>query len=164
MPDGYQHGGSTLTVPISGLASGERYILRVRGVTGVRGTAGPDGSATSDVRLPTTTHTYAVTVLGSSSARTASPHVRVLGPKTLTEKLSSRTVRKGGEETVTVKGLAPGEAVRLNYRGPRIWNGTASPSGTAVHSFAVGRSAGKQTVTVRGRFNDRISKTSLTVR
>lgn len=161
--DGYQHGGSTLTVPISGLASGERYIVRVRGITGVRGTAGPDGSATSTVRLPKKTHTYAVTVLGSSSARTASPHVRVLGPKTLTETLSSRTVRKGGIEKVTIRGLAPGETVRLNYRGPRIWNGTASSTGTAEHTFPVGRSAGKQTVTVRGRFNDRISKKYVTV-
>jgi hypothetical protein len=163
-PSTYQHGGSTRTVTTTGLRAGERFTTRLGTARKVRGVADSTGTATARLRLPRATRNYIVTTTGSRAVRAGTSRLKVLGATTLTQTLTHRTVAKASPDTVTIRGLARGERVRLNYRGTRIWNGYASRTGTAVHKFNVGRTAGKQRLTARGRFDDRISSTYLTVR
>lgn len=159
-----QHGGSTATVTTRGLLPGERFTTKLGTARSVRGVVGSTGTATARIRLPKVTRNYRVTTTGSRGVRVGSSRIEVLGPKTLKQTLTHRTRGKARPDTVTIRGLAAGERVRLNYRGTRIWNGYASGAGTATHKFNVGRSAGKKRVTARGRFDDRIASTYLTVR
>jgi hypothetical protein len=142
---------------MSGLVPDEGALVRLRGVTGVRGQADSSGQATSPVTLPRTTHTYDVNAIGTSSRRSGTTRIKVLGP--LSPRISFRRdpVAPGGTQRVTVRGLAKGESVRLYYRGDLVWSGEASDAGSVARSFPVGSQTGRRNVHVRGEFSDRAS-------
>ena len=95
---------------------------------------------------------------------TAAKTVVALAPKTLPVAVSRPTIAQGGSEKVVVKGLYPGEPVRITYKGVVVASGSATADGWFGASFNVGRSAGTKTVYAVGRFATRKGQTSFTVR
>ncbi|GAB4013414.1 prenyltransferase/squalene oxidase repeat-containing protein [Nocardioides ultimimeridianus] len=151
--------GATQPVAVQGLVNGQRGCLSLMGknrdVVGV--------SATShQFAFPAGTRSYKaiLKVAGATAAKT----VVALAPKTLPVSVSRPTIAKGGSERVVVKGLYPGERVKLTYKGVVVASGSATAEGWFGASLNVGRSAGTKTVYAVGRFTTRKGQTSFTVR
>jgi hypothetical protein len=163
VPTGFLHGGRTVAVRATGLASGERWSARL-GITRVlRGTSSTHGLASGRLTLPRGTHSLRLQVTGSRTARTGGANLRVLGARTFKASLRSGSVHRGRTERVTFSGLAAGEPARISYRGSRIWTGHASATGRVTRTFKVGRSLGIKPVRIRGAFSDRGRTTSFRV-
>jgi hypothetical protein len=116
-------------------------------------TAGSTGSSVRTVVLPRGTGIRVYRVV-DSAGRTASHAFKVLGATTLGVKVTKSRVHRRGVQRVTVHGLAPGEPVRLRYRGLLIRRGVATASGTYTTSFRVGRSLGTKRLVAVGKFGD----------
>jgi hypothetical protein len=163
VPKGFSHGGRTVLVRATGLASGERWSARLGSRRVLKGTASTHGLASARLALPRGTHTLRLQVTGSRSARTGGGTLRILGARTFKASLRSGSVHRGRTERVTFSGLAAREPARISYRGTRIWTGHASASGRVTRTFKVGRSLGAQSVRIRGAFSDRGRTTSFHV-
>jgi hypothetical protein len=154
-PHGFVHGGRTVPVRATGLASGERWSALLASTRVLRGTASTNGRASARLTLPRGTHTLRLQVTGARSARTGGTTLRILGARTFKASLRSGSVHRSRTQRVVFSGLAAHEPARISYRGTRIWTGHASATGRVARTFKVGRSLGAQSVRIRGAFADR---------
>ena len=163
-PDGLRLAGRRLPVTARGLDAGEAYAVTVGGIQVATGTAGPSGSITRSVRVPSSTREgdTPVIVTGSESDRGGTDTVRVVRNKTLGMRLSQSIAHKRQLQAVTVTGLAAGEKVTVRYRGKRLTSRSAhaNANGTYRMVFRIGRLAGTKYVTATGQFAGRkVTKT-----
>lgn len=159
-PTGYQHWGTTILTSTAGLAPGERWRTTLGSAAARTGTARQAGTSTASFTLPKATRSYTVRTTGSRDVRTGTAVVKVLAPTTLRQALASSSVKRRGTQTITVRGLAPKEKVRLLYRGAQVWTGSASAAGVVRHAFAVGSTTGRRKVQAFGKFDDRSAAAS----
>lgn len=104
-------------------------------------TAGPSGATTASITDPT----------GQVDTAT----VTSLPKKKLAFSLRSKRVRTGKVEVIKVKGLAPGESVKVQFRGQRKNATVANSSGNAKLRWIVTGKRGTAKVRVTGQFNNR---------
>lgn len=163
--DGYVKGGASFAVKVSGLAERETYSVSLSGRVVRIATASSTGTGSVSVTAPATTARRSVAVRGLTSGRIGSDTVSVLGAKALKPKLKKAEVVRRHFQKVTVKHLAPGEAIRVRYRGDRISPKSAHANGNGVYrlKFKVGTSLGKKAVKVRGEFKNRHGEKSFRV-
>lgn len=149
-PDGYVRGGSTVAVRLAGVARGSTVC-----VSNSADTASDRASQSGRVKVALTWPK------STGAARVAAAHatgvlrstrVQVLGRLTIEPRLAKDIVRRGGEQTVTVTGLAARERVRFLYRGDVVAEGRTGKRGKKRATFEVGHKAGGVTVTVLGEF------------
>ncbi|TCI96035.1 hypothetical protein [Aeromicrobium sp. IC_218] len=156
--------GTRTRISVRGLDARETYSVRVAGRTVARGTADARGTATPAVTLPWTAPTAgrAVVVTGSVADRTGRDSLAVVTGK-LAATAKKSAARASTAQRITVRGLVPGQKVRVTYRGKTISAATAraSKNGTYTVRFDVGQRWGTKKVTVRS--GDRTTRTSFTV-
>lgn len=160
-PTGYVRAGGGVALKVTGAVPGEK--LCVSGTAGkVRGVAGANGAATltAKVSAGTANRTYVVTNQGGGTDQTV---VKALGAKTFTVTLSKKTAERGTLVRVRATGLAPGEKLRLVFRGVTLRSSAANANGVYATEFNVRRTLGKGTVVVAGQFTGRRGSATLTV-
>lgn len=144
--------GSRTRISVRGLDAREPYTVRVGGAVVARGTAGARGTARPTVMVPWTRPSAgrAVVVTGSEADRTRRDSLAVTTGK-LTATAKKAAARASTAQRITVRGLVPGQKVRVTYRGERISAVTAraTNSGTYTVRFDVGQRWGTKKVTVR---------------
>lgn len=150
-PTGYVRAGRAASFTLAGAAPGEKVC-----VTGVgsmqRVVTSPTGSATFSLTPPAgTANRLATATLQSSSS--ASYVLPVLGATTLKVTPARKTKHRGTKVRVVVTGLAPGEHVRLRYRGVTKRTGVADPNGLFVRKIRVGHRLGKARIVAWGEFS-----------
>lgn len=143
--------GTRTTVSVGRLAPRERYTIRIAGRTVARGTADARGRVRRAVVVPRTRPAarQLVTVTGSRSNRLGRDSLAVVTGR-LTATAKKAAARASTAQRVTVRGLVPGQKVRVTYRGKRISAVTAraTSSGTYTVRFDVGQRWGTKKVTV----------------
>lgn len=160
-PTGYVRAGGSVALKVAGAVPGEKIC--VSGTAGkVRGVADANGSATltAKVSAGTANRTYAVTNQGGGTDQTV---VKALGAKTFTVTLSKKTAKRGTLVRVRATGLAPGEKLRLVFRGVTLRSTAANANGVYATEFNVRRKLGKGTVVVAGQFTGRRGTAVVTV-
>ncbi len=153
---GYVAAGSSVSVKVAGLRATQPAC--------VSGGAAPvkvTGGQTVAVKAPsgTANRTLTLTALGVAKSTT----LKVLAAKTFAARVVSARVRRGGLQTVTVTGLAPGERFSVRYAGGVVRTGTATSAGGVQTSFRVGQSVGIKGVVVLGQFSNRRGSTTFRV-
>jgi hypothetical protein len=149
-PTGYVEAGTTVTYHIQGVVPGDKVCVTGVGAA-TSAAAGLDGAVVIPVRLPAGTANRTAMVSGRETG-TASVVTKVLGAKTLKVKPGSTTKRRGTRLHVAVSGLAPGERVRLRFRGVTVRSGVADTAGRFVRSIRVGHKLGKARIVAWGEF------------
>lgn len=155
-PTGYVQAGTNVTVKVSGLRAGQPGCLA--GFGNAKPIAGP---LTTTVKLPATTGNRVLALRWIDGSTTAT--IKALGAKTLSPRVTSARVRRGGTQTVLVNGLAPGERFSVRYAGRVVRTGTATSLGGVKASFRVGTSTGIKGVVVLGQFSNRRGSTTFRV-
>jgi hypothetical protein len=150
-PTGYLKGGSTVTVGVTGAAPGAAVCATVTGGNEVLGWAGSTGKASLRLALPARTGAKTIRVAGPDGSL-GNATVHILGAKRLPVTLK-KTVRKGHQQKVVVKGLAVREPVQVRI-GAKHKAGKARPNGTFVATFTM-RKVGKAKAVVYGAFANR---------
>ncbi|HET6167810.1 MAG TPA: hypothetical protein VFE07_13350 [Marmoricola sp.] len=149
-PTGYLKAGSVATYRVSGAAPGDKVC--VSGIGSSRRVVAPaSGSFAVALTMPSATATRVATaaVHGSSDSLL----VQVLGARKLTVTPAHRTKHRGTKLRVVVSGLAPGEHVRLRYRGVTKRTGLADPTGHFTRVIRVGHKLGKARIVAWGEFS-----------
>ena len=95
---------------------------------------------------------YRTLTVTDRAASAATVVAKVLGAKTLTVKAAKSRVKRRGSVGVVVTGLAPGELIKVTFRGRTIATGKASSTGRYVATVKVGRRLGKATIRAYGQF------------
>ncbi len=157
--------GRRVTVRADGLERGERYTVRIGRRTVATGLNGSTTLTPRSRRLKVAVvlprglsdGRHRVRVTGSSSDRSGSVRVRTIAAKTLRMSLSDGRVRASDPQTVTVRGLAPGEPVVVTYKGRTISprKARANASGRYRITFGVGTAWGTKTLGVTGALRSR---------
>jgi hypothetical protein len=144
--------GKDVDVSADGLAQSEVYTIRLDGKVLVTGKANKKGDVARTFELAKTTPEGALplTITGSNPGRVGTAVLNVIKPKTLGVEVADSKVPKKGQQTVNVKGLAPGEAVTVMYAGTKLTEGKADEAGLFTYDFAVGKETGDKTVKVIG--------------
>jgi hypothetical protein len=157
--------GTTVDVSADGLAKGETYTVRLAGKPVLTGKADKHGNVARTFPVAKTTKEGALelTITGSNPGRVGSAVLNVIRPKTLDVTLASDEVKKKKDQTVTVTGLAAGEAVTLTYAGEKLTSGKADQDGTFTYTFDVGDKTGERTVKVVGAVPSRAGEATFTV-
>ncbi|MDP3891395.1 hypothetical protein, partial [Nocardioides sp.] len=142
---------STATFTVSGLSTGEAVCLSGAGLTGVGASVG--GAVAVPVALPTVkgNRTRTLTATGASGAVTATT-LTILGKRKLPLALKKSQVARGKKQKVVVKGLAPGEKVKVKLRKKKVRAGTANAQGRFAAKFKVRGKLGRAKVKVTGQF------------
>jgi hypothetical protein len=144
--------GTRATVTVRGLDSREAYTVTAAGRTVARGTADARGRARVRVTVPHVRPTarLALTVTGSVRDRVGRDAVAVVTGR-LVATAQKPAARASTSQLVTVRGLVPGQTVRVAYRGRRVsaLAAKASRDGTYRVRFDVGQRWGTKQVTVR---------------
>lgn len=152
--------GKTVTLKLSGLAAGEAWTVTFAGQARAQGKADSKGAATVRLTVPANTAQgkLAFEVTGSQPDRAGSASLWVAA-KSAKLKVTAKhaKVRAGYKQTVTVKGLVPGEKVTVTYRGKKVSkkSAVANAKGTISVKFKVGKSWGSKKVTVKGMASSR---------
>jgi len=158
---GYLKAGSRTTLTVTGLHAGDQLCLRGSGTKAQQTSTGSQTSYTVTLASGTADREYIVRDGDGHYDKTT---LKVLGNKTLSLGRSATRVKRSGYLTVTVRGLASGEATLVTYAGRTVRSTKASTSGTVTARFAVGRSLGTKTVRAYGQFSDiRRGSTTFTV-
>jgi hypothetical protein len=157
--------GSDVDVTADGLAKGETYTVRLDGKPVLTGKADKKGDVARTFVLAKTTPEGALdlTITGSNPDRVGSAVLNVIKPKTLDVEVGREALKKKKEQTVTVTGLAAGEAVKVMYAGKKLTSGKADESGEFTYSFDVGTEIGERTVKVFGAVPSRVGEATFTV-
>ncbi len=147
----YVRGGSVQRLTVSGVAAGERACLA--GAGAARALSGSGRALTPSVTVPRRTidKTYRVKSATSSTVRTV---LRVLGPLDVPFALRKASAARGSRQVVKVDGLAPGEKVRVLFRGGTVARGHATADGRFTARFPVTGPLGRARVKVAGQFAD----------
>ena len=158
--------GSQIAVATDGLAAGEPYTLRLNGKAIGTGKADKRGEVNRSFVLPKTTPEGALplTLTGSNPNRVGTATLNVIKPKTLSVEVAEPELSPKQQQTVTITGLAPGEAVTLMYAGAKLTTGKADASGLFTFDFNVGKKAGEKTVKAIGSDPSRSGEVTFTVR
>lgn len=149
-PTGYVRAGTTVTYHVHGAVPGDKVCITGVGAA-TPAAAGPDGAAAVAVALPAGTADRTAVVSGRQPG-TASVVTKALGAKTLTVTPARFTKRRGTRLHVVVSGLAPGEQVRLRFRGVTVRSGYADPSGHFARYLRVGQKLGRARIVAWGEF------------
>jgi hypothetical protein len=149
-PTGYVRAGTTVTYHVHGAVPGDKVCITGVGAAS-RAAAGLDGAVAVPVALPGGTANRTAVVSGRDTG-TASVLIKVLGAKTLTVTPARFTKRRGTRLHVVVSGLAPGEQVRLRFRGVTVRSGVADPAGRFARYIRVGHRLGKARIVAWGEF------------
>ncbi|WP_193609235.1 hypothetical protein [Nocardioides lijunqiniae] len=160
---GFRRAGARAAVGAAGLAPGTTVCAAGPGAGGALVAAGANGQALASVRLPSGTGTRRYVLRDATGVR-ASYAFQVLGAARLPLKVARGTVARGARQQVRVRGLVPGESVRVLLRGKRVAAGRAGRSGVFVAAFRVGGRSGKARLTAVGQFPDRTGATTMRVR
>jgi hypothetical protein len=157
--------GSTVAITADGLAPAEEYTIRLNGKPVLTGKANGKGDVAKSLTLASTTPEgpLPLTITGSNPGRVGSAVLNVIKPKKLDVKVSNSKANKTSDQTVTVTGLAAGEAVTVMYKGKKLTVDTADATGTFSFTFNVGKKAGVQTVKVIGADPSRVGTATFTV-
>jgi hypothetical protein len=157
--------GTDVDVSADGLAKGEAYTIRLDGKPVLTGKADKRGDVERTFTLAKTAPEGALdlTITGSNPGRVGAAVLNVIKPKTLDVQVDRDKVKKKKEQTVTVTGLAAGEAVKLIYAGKQLTAGTADESGEFTYTFNVGTDIGDRTVKVFGAVRSRVGEATFTV-
>lgn len=143
--------GQKIVVKASGFAPGERVTVTIGGKVVGQGRANASGRVSLRVSAPKVRAqgTYAVVVRGLSSKAEGKQKV-VLAPRARFAVSLRSSVRASDRQRVVVRGLLPGEPVKVRYRGKVVRSGKADASGRYATSFKVGMTWGTRTVRVEG--------------
>jgi len=157
--------GTEVDVTADGLAKGETYTVRLAGKPVLTGKADKRGDVARSFVVARTTKEGALelTITGSNPGRQGSAVLNVIRAKTLDVEVEHDEVKKKKDQTVTVTGLAPGEAVTVTYAGEKLTSGKADEDGTFTHTFAVGTKTGERTVKVVGSVASRVGEATFRV-
>lgn len=149
---GYVKAGSRVSPGVTGAAPGEWLCASVAGAT-ASVPADVAGEAVLRVRLPKAAGTRTVTVSDADGV-VGTARYRALGATKLTVRAKKSAVRRGVNQVVEVRGLAPAEPVRLVVGGRRVDTGQANAKGRFTGRFkATGN--GRTKVVVKGQFGNR---------
>ncbi len=148
----YVKAGSKQSVIAADVAPGQSVCFARRG-DGVLTNADATGTARGSVVLPggSGERTYAART-SDRVAGTTSFHA--LAAKTLRVDRKTR-VQAGKNQRLKFERLAPGESVRVYYKGKVVDRGTANAQRRYTARFPVGRKVGLQKVRVVGEFGNR---------
>ena len=121
------------------------------------------GSFAFEIPAPRRTgvRTYSLVRLGGEAETV---QVSVLGDLTVPFTLAKARVAVGKRQVVEVDGLAPGERVKVKFRGAQVDSGHADRAGRFVSRFTVTGESGRATVKVVGQFADRTNRQGFQVR
>jgi hypothetical protein len=157
--------GSKVDVKADGFAKAEDFTLRLNGKVVVTGKADAKGGVSRTIVLPKDTPEGEVplTITGSNPNRIGSAVLNVIGPKELEVQVAQEELYKRDEQTITVTGLLPGEAVTVTSLGVKLTTGTADDAGLFTYAFKVGKPLGEHTVTVTGAVPSRTGSATFTV-
>lgn len=144
-------GGSVVVYRITGVVPGDKVCVyglgRHKVVTG-----GAGGRARVAFTMPNGTGSRTI-VVSDRGGNSASIRTEILGPKKLTVTAQSQ-IQRGKVLPVTVTGLAPGEPVRVAWRGTTVRRGYADLHGVFRTSFGVGTTLGNGAVSAFGKWAD----------
>ncbi|MGZ6745801.1 MAG: hypothetical protein ACXVD0_07820 [Nocardioides sp.] len=150
-PD-YRRAGSTTSVGLVGLAPGASACAVPQGGAGAQAAANAAGEAHVPVHVVRAdTGPLKVQVTPESGAGDVVT-LHVLGPLTVPFGLKATSLPRGSNQLVKVHGLAPGEQVRVLFRGHRVASGQAGDDGRFRARFPVTGASGPAKVTVLGEF------------
>jgi hypothetical protein len=157
--------GSGVDVAADGLAAGETYTVRLAGKPVLAGKADKHGNVARSFVVAKTTKegVLDLTITGSNPGRQGSAVLNVIRPKTLDVEVDDDPVKKKTDQTVTVTGLAAGEAVTVTYAGEKLTSGKADKDGTFTYTFDVGGKTGTRTVKIVGAVPSRSGEATFTV-
>lgn len=144
-------GGSAVTYRITGIVPGDKVCVyglgQHRTVVG-----GPDGQARTTFTMPKITG-YRTILVSDRGGNSSGVRTDILGPKKLIVTVQNQ-IKRNHVVPVTVTGLAPGEHVRITWRGKVIRGGYANGNGAFRTSFGVGRTLGYGAVAAFGKYAD----------
>lgn len=160
-PAGFLQASKPVSYSVTGATPSSALCVSTASSTAAT-TANGTGAATAALTLPAGTANRTITVTDSEGNTDTAP-ATVLGIKTLTVKPAARRIKRGGNVKVSVSGLAPGESVKLRYRGVVVSTGVATASGTFVRTIRVRRVLGYAKIAATGQFPT-IRKGSTTIR
>ncbi len=157
--------GSRVEVKAAGLDAKERFKVFLDGEPVGKGFAGEKG-AILRVQIPKDVKEgdHVLSVTGSNEDRVGSIDIVVVGPKTLDVKVAKASLKPSKSQTVTVSGLAPGEALTLTYDGELLVKAKANKNGEFKFTFPVGSQDGTKTVEVVGATRLRKGRAAFEVR
>jgi hypothetical protein len=150
-PTAYVKGGSIVVFPISGVVPGDKVCVTALGIHRAV-VAGADGRTRVAFTMPNGTGHRTIGV-ADRKGNTASVRVDILGAKKLTVTVQNQ-ISRGAIVPVTVSGLAPGERVKVSWRGVTVRGGYADINGVFRTRFGVGTTLGNGTVLAVGQFSD----------
>lgn len=158
-PD-YVRAGQVTRVGIIGADPGESLCV-TRGNASFAGVANKVGEASIKVLLPGGTRTHVLT--GQDEVgEVGSAEVKALGKLTVPFRIRNNVAR-GDQQVVRVSGLAPGELVRVRFRGDQVDAGQANDRGAWTGRFTAKRPLGEAKVTVFGQFRNRTASQTFTI-
>lgn len=162
-PD-YVRAGGKVTFGFIGAAPGEAICARIAG-GGPNGTGWADALGEGDVtvKVPAggaiTKHTYRV---GNESGLLDTVRVTALGKQKLAVSVAKQRVPAGRMQSVTVRGLAPGELTTIAVGSTEV-RGQANGKGVVKARFTVVGKPGVRKVQAHGQFKNRSGSARFTV-
>jgi hypothetical protein len=150
-PVDFVKGGSVVVYRITGIVPGDKVCVYGLGRHKVL-TGDAEGKARVAFTMPNGTGTRTILV-SDRGGNSVGVRTDILGPKKLTVTVQNQ-IQRGKVVPVTVTGLAPGEHVRITWRGVTIRGGYAGATGVFRTSFGVGRTLGNGAVVAYGRWAD----------
>jgi len=161
--------GAKATLTVSRLAPNEPFAVSLRGVVIAQGTALSSGKQTIVVTVPKTAAVgrTSLEVTGSTADRRgAASQTIVAAAKKLTFTVSPRPIVQSNRTlTITVRGLAAGEPVKVTFRGKVVSAKTAKANskGTYTVKVSAGWSWGYKPITATGSSPKRYGATKIDV-
>jgi hypothetical protein len=157
--------GSDVDVTADGLAKGEEYTIRLNGKTIMTGKADKHGDVARTFVLAKTTPEGALplSITGSNPGRVGMAVLNVIAPKTFDVSVDLDELPKKADQTISVTGMGPGEALTVMYAGTKVTTAKADVSGAFTYTFNVGKKAGEKTVKVIGLIPQRSGEATFTV-
>ena len=161
--------GAKATLTVSKLAPNEPFAVSLRGVVVAQGTALASGKQTIVVTVPKTAAVgkTSLEVTGSTADRRgAASQTIVAAAKKLTFTVSPRPIVQSNRTlTITVRGLADGEPVKVTFRGKTVSPKTAKANSKGNYTVKVsaGWSWGYKPITATGSSPKRYGATKIDV-
>lgn len=150
-PSGVVRGGALVIYRISGVVPGDKLCVTALGIR--RPVVGfADGTSRVAFTMPKGTGSRTVTVR-DRAVSTAAWQTDILGAKTFAVFVQWKAQRNQWVP-ITVKGMKPGEPVRITLNGVKVRTGYANTKGTFTSNFKVGTKLGKNVVRAYGKFSD----------
>lgn len=150
-PSGTVKGGKIVVYQITGVVPGDKVCVTALGIKRPV-VAGADGTTRVAFTMPRTSGSRTVTVR-DRGVNTVAVQTSFLGAKTFAV-TAPATAKRGTSVPVVVKGLAPGESVRITRNGVKVRTGFASTKGTFSTTIPVGTSTGKTVIRAFGKYAD----------